>query len=87
MVYNTYYGMGYNNSTLIGSKFKMNSYFTQVAQLQFEYIYELDKNKMDEISMLHQSILNLGISHVGKSHKRQNSAMAILLNKCDNNYS
>jgi hypothetical protein len=43
MVYNTYYGMGYNNSTLIESKFEMNSYSTQVAQLQFEYIYELDK--------------------------------------------
>jgi hypothetical protein len=43
MVYNTYYGMGYNNSTLIESKFKMNSYSTQVAPLQFEYIYELDK--------------------------------------------
>jgi hypothetical protein len=37
--------------------------------------------------MLYQSILNLGISHVGKSHKRQNSAIDILLNKCDNNYS
>jgi hypothetical protein len=43
MVYNTYYGMGYNNFTLIGSSFEMNSYSTQVAQLQFEYIYELDK--------------------------------------------
>jgi hypothetical protein len=42
---------------------------------------------MSEIFMLYQSILNLGISHVGKSHKRQNSAIAILLNKCDNNYS
>jgi hypothetical protein len=38
MVYNTYYGMGYNNSTLIESKFEMNSHSTQVAQLQFEYI-------------------------------------------------
>jgi hypothetical protein len=37
--------------------------------------------------MLYQSILNLRISHVGKSHKRQNSAIVILLNKCDNNYS
>jgi hypothetical protein len=37
--------------------------------------------------MLYQSILNLGLSHVDKSHKRQNSAIAILLNKCDNNYS
>jgi hypothetical protein len=37
--------------------------------------------------MLYQSILDLGLSHVGKSHKRQNSAIAILLNKCDNNYS
>ena len=44
MVYNTYYGMGYNNSTLTKSMFEMNSYSTQVAQLQFEYIYELDKN-------------------------------------------
>jgi hypothetical protein len=43
MVYNTYYGMGYNNTTLIEPKFEMNSYSTQVAQLQFEYIYELDK--------------------------------------------
>jgi hypothetical protein len=38
MVYNTYYGMGYGNSTLIKSMFEMNSYSTQVAQLQFEYI-------------------------------------------------
>jgi hypothetical protein len=37
--------------------------------------------------MLYQSILDLGTSHVGKSHKRQNSAIVILLNKCDNNYS
>jgi hypothetical protein len=43
MVCNTYYGTGYNNSTLIESRFEMNSYSTQVAQLQFEYIYELDK--------------------------------------------
>jgi hypothetical protein len=43
MVYNTYYGKGYNNSILIGSRFEMNSYSTQVAQLQFEYIYELDE--------------------------------------------
>jgi hypothetical protein len=43
MVYNTYYGTGYNNSTLIEPKFEMNSYSIQVAQLQFEYIYELDK--------------------------------------------
>jgi hypothetical protein len=42
-VYNTYYGMGYNNTTLTKSRFEMNSYSTQVAQLQFEYIYELDK--------------------------------------------
>jgi hypothetical protein len=87
MVYNTYYGMGYNNTTLTKSRFEMNSYSTQVAQLQFECTYELDKNIMSEIFMLYQSILNLGISHVGKSHKRQNSAIAILLNKCNNNYS
>jgi hypothetical protein len=37
--------------------------------------------------MLYQSILSLGISHVGKSHKGQNKAIAILLNKCNNNYS
>jgi hypothetical protein len=35
--------MGYNNTTLTKSRFEMNSYSTQVAQLQFEYIYELDK--------------------------------------------
>jgi hypothetical protein len=43
MVYNTYYGMGYNNTTLTKSRFEMNSYSTQVAQLQIEYIYELGK--------------------------------------------
>jgi hypothetical protein len=43
MVYNTYYGMGYDNTILTESRFEMNSYFTQVAHLQFEYIYELDK--------------------------------------------
>jgi hypothetical protein len=53
MVYNTYYGMGYNNFTLIESKFEMSSYSTQVAQLQFEFIYELDKNIMSEIFMLY----------------------------------
>jgi hypothetical protein len=42
---------------------------------------------MSEVFMLYQSMLNHGISHVGKSHKRQNSAITILLNKCDNNYS
>jgi hypothetical protein len=86
MVYNTYYGTGYNNSTLIESRFEMNSCSTQVAQLQFEYIW-IRQNMMSEIFMLYQNILNLGISHVGKSHKRQNSAIAILLNKCDNDYS
>jgi hypothetical protein len=35
--------MGYNNTTLTKSRFEMNSYPTQVAQSQFEYIYELDK--------------------------------------------
>ena len=64
MVYNTYYGRGYNNTTLTGSSFEMNSYSTQVAQLQFEYIYELDKNKVSEIFMLYQSIRVLGIAHV-----------------------
>jgi hypothetical protein len=58
---------------------------TQVAQLQFEYIW-IRQSMMSEIFMLYQSILNLGISHMGKSHKRQDSAIAILLNKCDNNY-
>jgi hypothetical protein len=43
MVHNIYYGTGYNISTLIEHKFEMNSYSTQVAQLQFEYIYEVDK--------------------------------------------
>jgi hypothetical protein len=86
MVYNTYYSTGYNNSTLIEPKFGMNSYFTQVAQLQFEYIW-IRQSIMSEIVMLYQSIMNLGLSHVGKSHKRQDSAIAILLNKCDNNYS
>jgi hypothetical protein len=42
-LYSTYYGMGYNNTTLTKSRFEMNSYSTQVAQLQFEYIYELGK--------------------------------------------
>jgi hypothetical protein len=69
MVYNSYYGTGYNNSTLIEPKFEMNSYFTQVAQLQFEYIW-IRQSIMSEIVMLYQSILNLGLSHVGKSHKR-----------------
>jgi hypothetical protein len=53
MVYNTYYGMGYNNTILTKSRFDMNSYSTQVAQLQFEYMYELDKNIMSEIFMLY----------------------------------
>jgi hypothetical protein len=78
--------MGYNNTTLIEPKFEMNSYSTQVAQLQFEYIW-IRQNMMSEIFMLYQSILSLQLSHVGKSHKRQDSVVAILLNKCKNNYS
>jgi hypothetical protein len=78
--------MGYNNTTLTKSRFEINSYSTQVAQLQFEYIW-FRQNIMSKIFMLYQSILNLGISYVGESHMRQNSAIAILLNKCDNNYS
>jgi hypothetical protein len=84
MVYNTYYSTGYNNTTLTKSRFEMNSYSTQVARLQFEYIW-IRQNIMSEIFMPYQSVLNLGISHVAKSHKRQNSAIAILLNNCDNN--
>jgi hypothetical protein len=45
MVYNTYYGTGYNNTTLTKSRIEMNSYSTQVAQLQFEYKYELEEYK------------------------------------------
>jgi hypothetical protein len=56
MGYNTYYGMGYNNSTLTNFRFEMNSYSTQVAQLQIEWIYELDKNIVSGIFMLYQSI-------------------------------
>jgi hypothetical protein len=78
--------MGYNISTLIEPKFGMNSYSTHVAQMQFEYIW-IRQNVMSEIFMLYQSIWNLGISHMGKSYKRQNSAIALLLNKCDDNYS
>jgi hypothetical protein len=86
MVYNTYFGMGYNNTILTKSRFEMNSYSTQVAQLPFEYTYELEKNIMSEIFMLYQSILILGISYVGNSHKRQNGAIVLLSNKCSNNY-
>jgi hypothetical protein len=43
MVYNAYYGTGYDNTTLTKSRFEMNSYSTQVAQLQFEYTYEFGK--------------------------------------------
>jgi hypothetical protein len=68
MVYNTYYGTGHSNTTLTKSRFGMSSYSTQVAQLQFEYIW-IRQNRMSEIFMLYQSILNLGLSHVGKSHK------------------
>jgi hypothetical protein len=64
MVYNTYYGMGYNNTTLTKSKFEMNSYSTQVAQLQFEYIWSR-QNIMSKVFMLYQSILNLGIISCG----------------------
>jgi hypothetical protein len=35
--------MGYDNTTLTKSRFEMNSYSTQVAQLQFEYNMNLDK--------------------------------------------
>jgi hypothetical protein len=42
---------------------------------------------MSAIFTLYQGILNLGISHVGKSHRRYNSVLEILLNKCGNNFS
>jgi hypothetical protein len=87
MVYNTYYGMGYNNTTLTKSRFEMNSYFYSSSSIAIWVHIWIRQNMMSEIFMLYQSILDLGISHVGKSHKRQNSAMAILLNKCNNNYS
>jgi hypothetical protein len=35
MVYNTYYGMGYNNTTLIESRFEMNSYFYSSSTIAF----------------------------------------------------
>jgi hypothetical protein len=47
MAYNTYYGMDYNNSTLTKSGFEMNSYSTQVAQLQFEYIWIRQNDEWD----------------------------------------
>jgi hypothetical protein len=44
--------MGYNQHhiTSIGFRFEMNSYSTQVAPLQFEYIYiyELCKTSLEE---------------------------------------
>jgi hypothetical protein len=60
MVYNTYYGTDYNKSTLIEPKFEMNSYSTQVAQLQFEYIYELDK----EICLVGQGMAQGGLKMI-----------------------
>jgi hypothetical protein len=62
MVYNTYYGTGYNNTTLTWSRFEMNSYSTQVAQLQFEYIYELDKNNEWDLYALLKYIESWNIS-------------------------
>jgi hypothetical protein len=45
--------MGYNQHHInkIGFRFEMNSYSTQVTQLQSEYIYELDKICLDEQDM------------------------------------
>jgi hypothetical protein len=54
MVYTTYYGTGYNNTTLTKSRFEMNSYSTQVAHLQFEYIW-IRQSIMSEIFMLDQA--------------------------------
>jgi hypothetical protein len=62
MVYNTYYGMGYNIATLTKSRFEMNSYSTQVAQLQFEYTYELDKNNEWGLYALSKHIESWNIS-------------------------
>jgi hypothetical protein len=42
---------------------------------------------VEKLQKKKKSILDLGISHVGESHKRQISAIAIPLNKCNNNYS
>jgi hypothetical protein len=85
--YNTYYGMGYNNTILTKSRFEINSFFYSSSTIAIWVLIWIRQNMMIEILMLYQSILNLGISHVGKSHKSQNSAIAILLNKCDDNYS
>jgi hypothetical protein len=87
MVYNTYYGRGYNNTTLTKPRFEMNSYFYSSSTIAIWIYIWIGQNIRSEIVMLYQSILGLGTSHVGKSHKRQDSAIAILLNKCDNNYS
>jgi hypothetical protein len=62
MVYNSYYGMGYNNTTLIKSRFEMNSYSTQVAHLLFEYIYELTKYNEWDLYALSKHIQSWNIS-------------------------
>jgi hypothetical protein len=51
---NTYIGMGYNQHHIIriGFRFEVNSYSTQVAQLQLEYIWirqsGLEEQDMDQ---------------------------------------
>jgi hypothetical protein len=62
MVYNTYYGMVYNNTTLTKFGFEMNSYSTQVAQLQFEYIWIWQSIMSEDLYALSKHIESWDIS-------------------------
>jgi hypothetical protein len=48
---------------------------------------ELNKNTTDGVFMLYQSMNEVWYDSCEFDHTSVNSAIAILLNKCDNNYS
>jgi hypothetical protein len=59
-----------------------------VGKDQHEWKELAKQNIIDEVLMLYQSMNKILIRLMWiKSHRNQNSVTAILLNKCDNNYS
>jgi hypothetical protein len=52
MVYNTYYGTGYNNTTLTKYRFEMNSYFYSSSTIAIWIYIWIRQNIMSEIFML-----------------------------------
>jgi hypothetical protein len=52
MVHNTYYGMGYSNTTLTKSRFEMNSYSYSSSTIAIWIYIWIRQNRVSEIFML-----------------------------------